>query len=104
MWKKKIQGIDTFQHKGQGYASGRGSQRNVDAVFKEELDIELQEGHIVVLPGILNSGFDFPSMRYAVISDRKLGSKKRPKEKKSQAIEVFTDLKVGDYVVHENHG
>jgi transcription-repair coupling factor (superfamily II helicase) len=82
-------------------------ERNVDAVFKEELDIELQEGHIVVLPGILNSGFDFPSVRYAVISDREaFGSKKRPKEKKkkSKAIEVFTDLKVGDYVVHENHG
>lgn len=81
--------------------------RNVDAVFREELDLELKEGHIVVLPGILNSGFDFPTIRYAVISDREaFGAKKRPpeKKKKSKTIEVFTDLKVGDYVVHENHG
>ncbi|MGE5629538.1 MAG: transcription-repair coupling factor [Caulobacteraceae bacterium] len=81
-------------------------ERDVDAVFKDELDIELKEGHIVVVPGILNSGFDFPSIRYAVISDREaFGVKKKTSEKKkSKTIEVFTDLKVGDFVVHENHG
>lgn len=80
--------------------------RDVDAVYKDELDIELKEGHIVILPGILNSGFDFPSIKYAVISDREaFGSKRKSAEKKKgKAINVFTDLKVGDFVVHENHG
>jgi transcription-repair coupling factor (superfamily II helicase) len=80
--------------------------RDIDAVYKDELDIELKEGHVVVLPGILNSGFDFPSIKYAVISDREaFGSKrKRIEKKKGKAINVFTDLKAGDFVVHENHG
>lgn len=81
-------------------------ERDIDAVYKDELDIELKDGHIVILPGILNSGFDFPSIRYAVISDREaFGAKRKAKEKKKgKTIEVFTDLKVGDFVVHENHG
>lgn len=80
--------------------------REVDAVYKDELDIELKEGHVVILPGILNSGFDFPSVKYAVISDREaFGTKrKRVEKKKGKAINVFTDLKAGDFVVHENHG
>lgn len=81
-------------------------EKQIDAVFKEKLDIELQEGHIVVMPGILNSGFDFPSVRYAVVSDREaFSTKKKPAEKKKgKPIKVFTDLKIGDFVVHENHG
>ncbi|HYF81927.1 MAG TPA: transcription-repair coupling factor [Clostridia bacterium] len=80
--------------------------RDVDAVYKDELDIELKEGHIIILPGILNSGFDFPSIKYAVISDREaFGIKRKTADKKKgKAIDVFTDLKVGDFVVHENHG
>jgi transcription-repair coupling factor (superfamily II helicase) len=80
--------------------------RDVDAIYKDELDIDLKEGHVVILPGILNSGFDFPSIKYAVISDREpFGSKGRKVEKKKgKAIRVFTDLKPGDFVVHENHG
>jgi len=81
-------------------------ERDVDTVYKDELDIELKEGHIVVLPGILNSGFDFPSIKYAVISDREAfgGKRKTVEKKKGKTINVFTDLKVGDFVVHENHG
>ena len=81
--------------------------RDIDAIYKDELDVELKEGHVIILPGILNSGFDFPSIKYAVISDREpFGSKGRKKieKKKGKAINVFTDLKAGDYVVHENHG
>ncbi len=81
-------------------------EKQIDAVFKEKLDIELQEGHIVVMPGILNSGFDFPSVRYAVVSDREAFTtkKKTSEKKKGKPIKVFTDLKMGDFVVHENHG
>lgn len=80
--------------------------RNIDAIYKDELDIELKEGHVIILPGILNSGFDFPSVKYAVISDREpFGSKrKKVEKKKGKTINVFTDLKARDFVVHENHG
>lgn len=80
--------------------------QNIAAIYKSSLDMELQDGHIVVIPGTLNSGFEFPSIRYAVISDREVftAPKKEGPKKKGRLIKVFTDLKVGDFVVHENHG
>jgi transcription-repair coupling factor (superfamily II helicase) len=80
--------------------------QGIEAVFKRELDFELQEGHVVVLPGTLNSGFEFPSIHYAVISDREVFTtpKKEASKRRGRLIKVFTDLKVGDFVVHENHG
>jgi transcription-repair coupling factor (superfamily II helicase) len=80
--------------------------QNIEAIYKSGLDMELQDGHIVVMPGTLNSGFEFPSIRYAVISDREVftAPKKEGPKKKGRLIKVFTDLKVGDFVVHENHG
>lgn len=80
--------------------------QGIEAVFKSKLDFELQEGHVVVLPGTLNSGFEFPSIHYAVISDREVftAPRKESPKKKGRLIKVFTDLKVGDFVVHENHG
>ncbi len=109
VWKKrryKVLILAGTRERGMRLASDL-KDRDIAAVYKNELDIELKEGHIVILPGILNSGFDFPSIRYAVISDREaFGSKRKPaeKKKKGKTIEVFTDLKVGDFVVHENHG
>jgi len=107
-WKKrryKVLILAGTRERGQRLASDL-RDRDIDAVYKDELDIELKDGHIIILPGILNSGFDFPSIRYAVISDREaFGSKRKTVEKKKgKTIEVFTDLKIGDYVVHENHG
>lgn len=80
--------------------------QNIEAIYKNSLDIELQDGHIVVLPGTLSNGFEFPSIRYAVISDREVftAPKKEGPKKKGRLIKAFTDLKVGDFVVHENHG
>ncbi|MDF2521091.1 MAG: mfd [Clostridia bacterium] len=81
-------------------------EQDINAIYKAELDIELQDGHVIVMPGTLNSGFEFPSIRYSVISDREVfaAPKREAPKKKGRLIKVFTDLKVGDYVVHENHG
>ncbi len=80
--------------------------KNIDAVYKDRLDFELKEGHIVIIPGTVNGGFEFPGIKYAVVSDREVfGSiQKRVEKKKSKGLKVFTDLKLGDFVVHENHG
>ncbi len=82
-------------------------EAGINAAFKQQLEKELEEGDITVLPGTLNGGFEFPSIKYAVISEREVftsGSKKTASKKKGRIIKVFTDLKVGDFVVHENHG
>jgi transcription-repair coupling factor (superfamily II helicase) len=58
--------------------------------------------------GYLSSGFYFTADMVAYISDNDIfkTAKKRRKKKKSNGkqIKSFTDLKKGDYVVHENHG
>lgn len=79
---------------------------DIEALYQDRLGFELNEGHIVVLPGTLSGGFEFPSIKYAIITDLEVfggGRKKLPK-KKGNAIKFFSDLKAGDYIVHENHG
>lgn len=107
-WKKNRYRVLIFtgtKEKGMRLASDL-RDKDIDAIYKDDLDIELKEGHVVVIPGRINNGFEFPSVKYAVISDREaFGTKrKRVEKEKGKAIKVFTDLKAGDYVVHENHG
>lgn len=66
------------------------------------------EGHIDYDEGFMPAGFYFTADMKAYISDNDIFKtvKKRRKKKKSSGkqIKAFTDLKKGDYVVHENHG
>ena len=60
--------------------------------------------------GNLSSGMDFPQQKICYISDSDIfgvrKARKRRKKKKYEGwdLEHFTDLKPGDYVVHEGHG
>ncbi|MDD3750855.1 MAG: transcription-repair coupling factor, partial [Tissierellia bacterium] len=68
-----------------------------------------ESGQVVIAPGELIKGFEFYDNKLLVLTENEvLGSVKRksrkPKKRKGAVIEVFTDLKVGDYVVHEHHG
>lgn len=67
-------------------------------------------GNIVFRRGSLTAGMDFPEEKLCWISDNdifrysKKPKKKRKYRDKGQKLESFTDLRTGDYVVHENHG
>ena len=65
-------------------------------------------GNISYIEGILPSGLYLPDEKQAWISDNDIFrvTKKRrgKKSSKGRKIKAFTDLKTGDYVVHENHG
>lgn len=108
LWKSrryKVLILSGSEEKGKRLVQSLRDQ-NIEAIFKSELDVELQDGHTIVLPGTLSNGFEFPSIKYAVISDREVftAPKKEAPKKKGRIIKAFTDLKVGDLVVHENHG
>lgn len=66
-------------------------------------------GNVNFIMGNLSQGFDLIDERICYISDndifgeRKL-SKKKKKNRSGQELENFTDLKTGDFVVHESHG
>ena len=96
-----------------GTARGeRMRQSFEDAGIAAKLD-ELGEkaplpGECRIYPMMLSSGFQYPGMKLAVIACGDVygqkGRAKKAKEKKGSKIHSFTDLNVGDYVVHETHG
>lgn len=70
---------------------------------------EPKEGEIMSVYGQILKGFEYPHLKFAVISESDIFSSKTVRKKKKkryegQKINDFTDLKVGDYVVHESHG
>ncbi|NNU91124.1 transcription-repair coupling factor [Anoxybacillus sp. CHMUD] len=73
-------------------------------------DDALLHGKCQIVPSGLVAGFELPMQKLAVITEEELFKKrmKRPvrRQKLSNAerIKSYTDLKVGDYVVHVNHG
>ncbi|WP_273327161.1 transcription-repair coupling factor [Vallitalea guaymasensis] len=84
--------------------------RGIDAFYLSKLNAEIPKGKVAVSYGSLHKGFEYPLIKFVIISETDLvgKSKKRKKTKKKKfkgsKIESFTELKVGDYIVHENYG
>ncbi len=87
-------------------ASGEERMERVRRVL-DDYDIETP----IMMDGNLQSGFELPSIHLAVITEGEMFSKKQRKVRKvgknvdnAERIRSYTELKVGDYVVHQNHG
>ncbi len=77
--------------------------------YSEDPFREIQPGEIMTFYGHVQKGFEYPLIKFVVISESDIfGTEKKKKRKKKkyegQKINDFADLKVGDYVVHESHG
>ncbi len=75
----------------------------------DTLDELSKEGTITIVRGGLSRGFEYPLIRTVVISDKEIfGGERRKRRRfkvdKKNKISNFTDISVGDYVVHQNHG
>ena len=61
-----------------------------------------------IIPTYVNKGFICDKCNIVVLSEYELfgasRSKAKPKPKKKRQVEVFNDLSIGDYAVHETHG
>lgn len=84
-------------------------QAGIEPVYIKDTNTEIKSGQIFVTAGTIANGFEYPAIKFAIISDKEIfGSFKRKRSKKARKdtkkITAFTDLKVGDYVVHETHG
>ena len=82
---------------------------NLNAFFSEDITRELMPRETMVICGNLRRGFEYPLIKYAIISDSDIFGVSRKKNKKKKQysgkkIQSFTDINIGDYVVHENHG
>ncbi|MEL7646517.1 MAG: transcription-repair coupling factor [Sedimentibacter sp.] len=78
-------------------------------VLSKDSDVAAESGQVVIVPGELKKGFEYYDNKILVLTENEIfGSFRKkthkPKKRKGSKIDVFTDLKVGDYVVHEHHG
>jgi len=82
--------------------------KGIEAAFYEVFPEELFPGQVAVTSGSLHKSFEYPDIGFVVISEGEFfASPARPRlarKKKGKAINAFTDLEIGDYVVHEYHG
>lgn len=65
----------------------------------------------ILLEGNLQQGFELPSSHLVIITEGEMFSQKQRKVRRvdkkldnAERIKSYTELKVGDYVVHQNHG
>ncbi len=81
---------------------------DLSSFYSEDMDREVNPGEIMVSCGYVAEGYEYPMLKFMVISESDIfGRKKKKKRRKKyegQKIQDFAELKPGDYVVHENHG
>ena len=72
---------------------------------------QLKPKTVHIMKGDLLTGFELPLEKFAIITEKELFTKKFKKAKRSNAklsnaerIKNYSELHVGDYVVHVNHG
>ena len=84
-------------------------EQEMTAVYTEDPFRMVQPSEVLVYYGALKRGFEYPLLKFVVISESDIfgNQKKKAKKKKKYEgtkIKDFTQLQVGDYVVHETHG
>lgn len=71
---------------------------------------EVKPGEILVTYGSIHRGFEYPMIKFLVITEGDMFGMEKKKRKRKKTvyegtrIQNFSDLSVGDYVVHEDHG
>jgi transcription-repair coupling factor (superfamily II helicase) len=112
--------LEHFHHEDVSAVVLVGSERratNLQSLLREQsirtaLDFNLHElpskGKTVIAVGGLSAGLEYPSAKFAVLTEGQpvsMSRKKRPKtDSNRQKLESYADLSIGDLVVHENHG
>jgi transcription-repair coupling factor (superfamily II helicase) len=81
-------------------------EHQLEAAVIPSLD---SEDGLAVVVGECSSGFTIPALGLVVLTDHEIfgarrRSLRRPKYQRGAPVTAFTDLEVGDFVVHEDHG
>ena len=85
------------------------NEYNLNAFYSDDENASCAPGQILVTYGNIHKGFEYPSIKFALIAETDIFGTIKKKKKKTakysgQKIASFSDLTVNDYVVHENHG
>ncbi len=81
----------------------------INAFYTEDETREVRPKEVLVTYGRLSQGFEYPLIKFAVISEADVFVQRQRKKKhrskyEGSHIASFTELKPGDYVVHVSHG
>lgn len=81
----------------------------IPCFYSEDFDRPMKDKEVMVTYGQLSKGYEYPSIQFALICESDIFGKRNAKKKKvkryeGQKIHDFTELNVGDYVVHETYG
>lgn len=96
-----------------GEARGRRLAENLAELEEKAVFWNLEETkplpeESLILPVTLSRGFLMPESRLVLVSDADIWGegyrRSRSKKRTGERISTFTELKVGDFVVHEDHG
>ncbi len=84
-------------------------ENNIECSYVDDVSREIKSGQVFITAGSISRGFEYSNLKFAIISDKEVfGSYKKARPVKTRKdtakIASFTDLNVGDYVVHETHG
>nr|WP_302629406.1 transcription-repair coupling factor [uncultured Eubacterium sp.] len=81
----------------------------ISAFYEKDNTREVNPGEVMIISGRLRKGFTYPMVKFVAISDTDIFGERKKKRRKKHGysgsyISSFSDLNIGDYVVHENHG
>lgn len=81
----------------------------LNCFYTEDYSHPIQAGEVMLAYGKLKKGFEYPDLQFVVISESDIFGQEQKRKKKrkvyeGEKIQSFTELSVGDYVVHERYG
>lgn len=84
-------------------------EEGLNAFYSTDYDRLIQPGEIMVAYGHAKKGFEYPLIKFAVMTETDIFGQEQKKKKKKknyngQRIQDFAELSIGDFVVHEKHG
>ena len=115
-----VKDLHQYKKRGYGIALLSGSRARAErlakdlqeeglaAFYGQDYDREICPGEIMVVYGHAKKGFEYPLIKFAVMTESDIfGQEQKKKKKKNYSgsrIQDFAELSIGDFVVHEKHG
>lgn len=83
--------------------------KGIEAVYLDTVGSSVLPGQVIITHGSLHKGFEYPTIGFVTVSDKEVfGQDRKPaktsSKHKGRPINLFSELNIGDHVVHQAHG
>ena len=86
--------------------AGVFTERGIRARISE--DMTFTSGETVIMKGVCSGGFEYPEIKFVLVCEQEIYKSERSRASRrrdnASRIKAYTDISVGDYVVHAAHG